>query len=92
MQVDAEIDRIFTNSGCAISVSLQEHFSSYPDLVAYHSIAVTLGQAGYMRELFDVIDSMRSPPKKKFKTGVLEKWDPRLQPDIVIYNAVSHNW
>ena len=44
-----------------------------------------------MRELFDVIDSMRSPPKKKFKTGALEKWDPRLQPDIVIYNAVSHN-
>lgn len=68
--------------------AMQEHFSSYPDLVAYHSIAVTLGQAGYMRELFDVIDSMRSPPKKKFKTGVLEKWDPRLQPDIVIYNAV----
>ncbi|XP_038894405.1 pentatricopeptide repeat-containing protein At1g30610, chloroplastic isoform X2 [Benincasa hispida] len=44
--------------------------------------------AGYMKELFDVIDSMRSPPKKKFKTGVLEKWDPRLEPDIVIYNAV----
>lgn len=68
--------------------AMQQHFSSYPDLVAYHSIAVTLGQAGYMRELFDVIDSMRFPPKKKFKTGALEKWDPRLQPDIVIYNAV----
>ncbi|XP_023000737.1 pentatricopeptide repeat-containing protein At1g30610, chloroplastic [Cucurbita maxima] len=68
--------------------AMQQHFSSYPDLVAYHSIAVTLGQAGYMRELFDVIDSMRSPPKKKFKTGAFEKWDPRLQPDIVIYNAV----
>lgn len=66
--------------------------SSYPDLVAYHSIAVTLGQAGHMRELFDVIDTMRSPPKKKFKTGALGKWDPRLEPDIVVFHAVSSTW
>lgn len=63
--------------------------SSYPDLVSYHSIAVTLGQAGHMEELFDVIESMRSPPKMKLKTGILEKWDPRLEPDNIIYNAVS---
>ncbi|KAM1539851.1 hypothetical protein FF1_004534 [Malus domestica] len=56
--------------------------SSYPDLVAYHSIAVTLGQAGHKRELFDVIDTMRSPPKKKFKTGA----DPWL--DLVVFHAV----
>lgn len=62
--------------------------SSYPDLVAYHSIAITLGQAGHMKELFDVIDTMHSPPKKKFKTGALGKWDPRLEPDIIVYNAV----
>lgn len=62
--------------------------SSYPDLVAYHSIAITLGQAGHMKELFDVIDTMRSPPKKKLKTGAFEKWDPRLEPDIIVYNAV----
>ncbi|XVE90789.1 hypothetical protein DITRI_Ditri20bG0104900 [Diplodiscus trichospermus] len=68
--------------------SMQQQMASYPDIVAYHSIAVTLGQAGHMRELFDVIDSMRSPPKKKFKTGALGKWDPRLEPDIVVYNAV----
>ncbi|GMI87345.1 hypothetical protein HRI_002403700 [Hibiscus trionum] len=68
--------------------SMQQQMASYPDIVAYHSIAVTLGQAGHMRELFDVIDSMRSPPKKKFKTGPLGKWDPRLEPDIVVYNAV----
>ncbi|XP_020215004.1 pentatricopeptide repeat-containing protein At1g30610, chloroplastic [Cajanus cajan] len=68
--------------------AMQQHMSSYPDLVAYHSIAVTLGQAGHMKELFDVIDIMRSPPKKKFKTGVLENWDPRLEPDIVVYHAV----
>lgn len=64
--------------------------SSYPDIVAYHCIAVTLGQAGHMKELFDVIDCMRSPPKKKFNAGALEKWDPRLEPDIVVYNAVSN--
>ncbi|KAL2329274.1 hypothetical protein Fmac_022701 [Flemingia macrophylla] len=68
--------------------AMQQHMSSYPDLVAYHSIAVTLGQAGHMKELFDVIDIMRSPPKKKFKTGILENWDPRLEPDIVVYHAV----
>ena len=62
---------------------------TYPDLVAYRCIAVTLGQAGHMKELFHVIDCMRSLPKKKFKTGFLEKWDPRLEPDVVVYNAVS---
>jgi len=63
--------------------------SSYPDLVAYQSIAVTLGQAGHMKELFEVIDTMRSPPKRKFKTGVFKSWDPRLEPDFVVYHAVS---
>ncbi|XP_010499600.1 PREDICTED: pentatricopeptide repeat-containing protein At1g30610, chloroplastic-like [Camelina sativa] len=62
--------------------------SSYPDMVAYRSIAVTLGQAGHIKELFHVIDVMRSPPKKKFKPTTLEKWDPRLEPDVVVYNAV----
>lgn len=68
--------------------AMLQQMSSYPDLVAYHSIAVTLGQAGHMKELFDVIDTMHSPPKKKFKTGALGKWDPRLEPDIIVYNAV----
>lgn len=68
---------------------MQGQIATYPDIAAYHCIAVTLGQAGYMRELFDVIDTMRSPPKKKFRTELLEKWDPRLEPDIVVYNAVS---
>lgn len=67
---------------------MQGQMASYPDIVAYRCIAVTLGQAGHMKELFDVIDSMRSPPQKKFKTGYLEKWDPRLEPDIVVYNSV----
>ncbi|CAI0546073.1 unnamed protein product [Linum tenue] len=68
--------------------SMQKRMSTYPDLVAYHSIAVTLGQAGYMKELFDVIDSMRSPPMKKSKAGIYGNWDPTLEPDVVIYNAV----
>lgn len=67
---------------------MQNQMSTYPDLVAYRSIAVTLGQAGHMKELFDVIDTMRSPPKKKLKTTTLVKWDPRLEPDIIVYNAV----
>ncbi|CAK7357382.1 unnamed protein product [Dovyalis caffra] len=67
--------------------AMQQEMSLYPDLVAYRTIAVTLGQAGYMKELFDVIDSMRSPPKK-FKSGTLGKRNPGLEPDIVVYNAV----
>ncbi|KAK7818988.1 pentatricopeptide repeat-containing protein [Quercus suber] len=67
------------------SHSMQQQVSTYPDLVAYQCIAVTLGKAGYLKELFDVIDSMRSPPKKKFKTEVIGKWDPELEPDIMVY-------
>ncbi|GLT89271.1 hypothetical protein SLE2022_072600 [Rubroshorea leprosula] len=68
--------------------AMQQQMSSYPDLVAYRCIAITLGQAGCLKELFDVIDSMRSPPKKKFKHDLLGKWDPRLEPDLVVYNAI----
>ncbi|CAL5211923.1 unnamed protein product [Lathyrus oleraceus] len=68
--------------------AMQQQMSTYPDLVAYHSIAVTLGQAGHMKQLFDVIDIMRSPPKKKFNKGIFENWDLRLEPDIIVYNAV----
>ncbi|KAJ4841818.1 hypothetical protein Tsubulata_026738 [Turnera subulata] len=66
---------------------MQQSTSLYPDIIAYHSIAVTLGQAGHMKELFDVIDSMRSLPKK-LKSGAVGKGDPRLEPDTVVYNAV----
>ncbi|KAJ0435528.1 putative tetratricopeptide-like helical domain superfamily [Helianthus annuus] len=68
--------------------TMQQQMASYPDRVAYHCIVITLGQAGHMRELFHVIDTMRSPPNKKLATGVLQKWDPRLEPDIIVYNAV----
>ncbi|XP_071706619.1 pentatricopeptide repeat-containing protein At1g30610, chloroplastic [Rutidosis leptorrhynchoides] len=68
--------------------TMQQQMASYPDIVAYHCIAVTLGQAGHMRELFHVIDVMKSPPKKKMSTGIYHKWDPRLEPDIIVYNAV----
>lgn len=59
-------------------------------MAAYHCIAVTLGQAGLVKELFDVIDCMRSPPRKKFKLDPLQNWDPRLEPDLIVYNAVSN--
>lgn len=71
-----------------VSFPLQRHKTTYPDIVIYRSICVTLGQAGHMKELFDVIDSMRSMPKS-FKIQVHDDWDPRIEPDIVIYNAVS---
>ncbi|KAG8055886.1 hypothetical protein GUJ93_ZPchr0001g29489 [Zizania palustris] len=68
--------------------TMLDQFSSYPDMAAYHCIAVTLGQAGLVKELFDVIDCMCSPPRKKFKLGPLQNWDPRLEPDLIVYNAV----
>lgn len=68
---------------------MQQGLSSYPDLAAYRCIAVTLGQAGLMKELFDVIDCMRAVPKKKFNLGPLQKWDPRIEPDLIVFNAVS---
>ncbi|KAK8941699.1 Pentatricopeptide repeat-containing protein [Platanthera guangdongensis] len=71
-----------------IFYAMLKQLSSYPDLAAYHCIAVTLGQAGLMKELFDVIDCMRAAPVKKFDLGPLQKWDPRLNPDIVVYNSV----
>ncbi|XP_031500237.1 pentatricopeptide repeat-containing protein At1g30610, chloroplastic [Nymphaea colorata] len=68
--------------------SMRKQLSSYPDMAAYHCISVTLGQAGYLKELFDVIDCMRSGPEQKQNKEILEKWDPCLEPDLVVYNAV----
>ncbi|CAM0882078.1 unnamed protein product [Alopecurus aequalis] len=68
--------------------TMLDQLSSYPDIAAYHCIAVTLGQAGLVKELFDVIDCMRSPPRKKFVVGPVQNWDPRLEPDLIVYNAV----
>ncbi|KAJ3693554.1 hypothetical protein LUZ60_009034 [Juncus effusus] len=69
--------------------SMLEEFGSYPDRAAYDCMAVILGQAGLMKELFDLMDCMRkSPDKKKFDLGPIETWDPRLEPDLVVYNAV----
>ncbi|KAI3836561.1 hypothetical protein MKW92_043251 [Papaver armeniacum] len=67
---------------------MRQQRSTYPDIAAYHCIAVTLGQAGQMKELLDVIDCMRSPPQKKCKLGEFDEWDPRLEPDLVVYDAV----
>lgn len=59
----------------------------YPDMAAYHSIAVTLGQAGLVKELISIMECMRLKPSKTLKAG-RRNWDPTLEPDMVIYNAV----
>ncbi|KAK7250913.1 hypothetical protein RIF29_33688 [Crotalaria pallida] len=59
----------------------------YPDIAAYHSIAVTLGQAGLMKELMNIVECMRQKPKT-VKFMYHKNWDPVLEPDVVIYNAV----
>nr|GMC62709.1 pentatricopeptide repeat-containing protein At5g67570, chloroplastic [Ipomoea batatas] len=59
----------------------------YPDMAAYHSVSVTLGQAGLLKELIKIIDCMKEKPKK-IKNMRRKNWDPVLLPDIVVYNAV----
>ncbi|KAI9074583.1 hypothetical protein K1719_043424 [Acacia pycnantha] len=58
----------------------------YPDIAAYHSIAVTLGQAGLLKELLKVVECMRQKPNTRFMNR--KDWDPILEPDVVIYNAI----
>ncbi|XP_049936666.1 pentatricopeptide repeat-containing protein At5g67570, chloroplastic-like [Nymphaea colorata] len=65
--------------------AMQEDYHIYPDMAAYHSISVTLGQAGLIIELLHVIDCMRKRPSK-----LLQKmhWNHCLEPDVVVYNSV----
>ncbi|EFH42956.1 EMB1408 [Arabidopsis lyrata subsp. lyrata] len=60
----------------------------YPDMAAYHSIAVTLGQAGLLKELLKVIEHMRQKPTKLMKNLRQRNWDHVLEPDLVVYNAI----
>ncbi|XVF17516.1 hypothetical protein REPUB_Repub10bG0129600 [Reevesia pubescens] len=68
--------------------ALQGDCHIYPDLAAYHSIAVTLGQAGLLKELLNIIECMRQKPSKRIKNMRRKNWDPVLEPDLVVYNAV----
>ncbi|GMH24048.1 hypothetical protein Nepgr_025891 [Nepenthes gracilis] len=60
----------------------------YPDMAAYHSIAVTLGQAGLLKELVNIIESMKQKPSRRIKNVHLRNWDPILRPDVVVFNSV----
>jgi pentatricopeptide repeat protein len=57
-------------------------------MAAYHCIAVTLGQAGLLKELLKVIERMRQKPTKLTKNLRQKNWDPVLEPDLVVYNAI----
>ncbi|XP_072973220.1 pentatricopeptide repeat-containing protein At5g67570, chloroplastic [Typha angustifolia] len=60
----------------------------YPDMAAYRTIAVTLGQAGFVNELTKIVEFMRQKPLKKITNMRSKNWDPTLEPDVIIYNAV----
>ncbi|TKY55609.1 Pentatricopeptide repeat-containing protein [Spatholobus suberectus] len=64
---------------------MRENIHVYPDIAVYHSIAVTLGQAGLLKELLNIVECMRQKPKTFMHR---KNWDPVLEPDVVIYNAV----
>ncbi|CAN1777477.1 Pentatricopeptide repeat-containing protein At5g67570, chloroplastic, partial [Linum perenne] len=60
----------------ALSAVGWEDSSTYPDMAAYHSIAVTLGQAGFLKELIKVIECMREKPPKNVLNSCIpsEHW------------------
>ncbi|CAI0405531.1 unnamed protein product [Linum tenue] len=72
----------------ALAVVEWEDCNTYPDMAAYHSIAVTLGQAGLLKELMKVMEVMREKPPKRVSIMRKKDWDLCLEPDLVIYNAV----
>ncbi|KAM3014598.1 hypothetical protein FF2_027279 [Malus domestica] len=73
-------------------------FNIYPDVAAYHSIAVTLGQTGLLKELLKIIECMRQKPFKGNKSLSHTNWDPVVEPDVIVYNALlnacaqTHQW
>ncbi|XP_043709476.1 pentatricopeptide repeat-containing protein At5g67570, chloroplastic isoform X2 [Telopea speciosissima] len=87
-----------TSEALRIFNLMREDSQIYPDMPAYHSIAVSLGQAGLVKELLSVIECMRQKPSRKTKNMRRKNWDPSLKPDLVVYNAVlnacvpSHQW
>ncbi|OVA09385.1 Pentatricopeptide repeat [Macleaya cordata] len=86
------------NEALQIFNLMREDCHIYPDMAAYHSISVTLGQAGLVKELMNIIECMRHKPPKRIKNMRCKNWDPCLEPDVVVYNAVlnacvpSHQW
>ncbi|KAI8031526.1 Pentatricopeptide repeat-containing protein [Camellia lanceoleosa] len=77
---------------------MREDCQIYPDMPAYHSASVTLGQAGFLKELLKIIECMGEKPAKRIKNMRHRNWDPILQPDVVVFNAVlnacvpTHQW
>ncbi|KAL0695797.1 hypothetical protein Bca4012_062977 [Brassica carinata] len=63
--------------------------SSYPDMVAYRSIAVTLGQAGHIKELFHVLNACVQRKQWEGAFWVLQQLKQRGQkPSPVTYGLV----
>ncbi|XP_047310589.1 pentatricopeptide repeat-containing protein At5g67570, chloroplastic [Impatiens glandulifera] len=76
------------NEALKIFNLMSEDCHIYPDMAAYHSIAVTLGQSGFLKELLHIIDCMEQKPLKKLKNMHRKNWDPILHPDVVVFNSV----
>ncbi|KAJ9566821.1 hypothetical protein OSB04_002787 [Centaurea solstitialis] len=68
--------------------SMRADLHTYPDMAAYHCIAIALGQSGLLKELVNVIDCMKQEPSNIIKKMRHKNWDPVLMPDLVVYNAV----
>eukprot|EP00850_Spirogloea_muscicola_P016704 SM000137S00482 [mRNA] locus=s137:397117:401173:- [translate_table: standard] len=69
--------------------SMLDHPRAWPDLPAYHALAVALGQAGCLDDLLEVIEELRGDsqgPLASPKQSLCQQ--TTLQPDVVVYNAV----
>ncbi|RWR77960.1 pentatricopeptide repeat-containing protein, chloroplastic isoform X1 [Cinnamomum micranthum f. kanehirae] len=73
----------------ALSIVEWEDYLIYPDMAAYHSIAVTLGQAGQLKELLNIVECMRQRPSKRIRNMRRKNWDRCLEPDVVLNACVS---
>ncbi|CAL5369372.1 unnamed protein product [Camellia sinensis] len=68
---------------------MMEDCQIYPDMPSYHSAAVTLGHAGFLKELLKIIECMGEKPAKRIKNMRHKNWDPILQSDVAVFNAGS---
>ncbi|KAH7858134.1 hypothetical protein Vadar_020352 [Vaccinium darrowii] len=65
--------------------------STYPDLVAYQCIVVTLGQAGHMKELFEVLNACVQRKQWEGAFWVLQKINEQgQQPFSTTYGLLFH--
>ncbi|KAF3789039.1 Pentatricopeptide repeat-containing protein [Nymphaea thermarum] len=72
---------------------MQEDYHIYPDMAAYHSISVTLGQAGLIKQLLHVLNACATHKQWKGALWVLEKLKHNgLKPSSATYGLAMETF